>query len=220
LQAPAGYDKYGFCYRDIEGTAFHKARGKPYGDPYGPGDTIGCLIYLTDTEILRKDLIAKNPSWEGNQQKKKKSRSVNKAKELQEKQDLDDILLEGSHVVFFKNGRSQGVAFENVLKGDYYAAISLYMGAVAFVNFGTSLKYPVQMYNNTLVTYMSDLNTLAASYTTPEEPLSSIEPSTLPDNTNAITVDNQQIANVDDAKIDTDVIVADGDGDDDVITIE
>ena len=138
---------------------FHKARGKPYGEAYGAGDTIGCLIYLTEQEITRKELYKKYPEL---QKKKKKKKPVSKAKELEEKQDLEDIILEGSEVVYYKNGVCQGVAFRHVLKGNYYSAISLYMGAMAFVNFGTNLKYPVNEYNGHSVTFMSDLDTLAA----------------------------------------------------------
>lgn len=34
VQAPVGYDKYSYSYRDKEGTKFHESRGKPYGEPY------------------------------------------------------------------------------------------------------------------------------------------------------------------------------------------
>lgn len=48
----------------------------------------------------------------------------------------------GSKIIFFKNGKSQGVAFENINGGAYYPAISIYKNATISVNFGPSFKYP------------------------------------------------------------------------------
>jgi Set1/Ash2 histone methyltransferase complex subunit ASH2 len=44
--------------------------------------------------------------------------------------------------VFYKNGVSQGVAFENISAGEYAPAVSLYMGAAVTVNFGPDFLYP------------------------------------------------------------------------------
>jgi len=49
-QAPTGYDKYSYSYRDKEGTFFHQSRGKQYGDSFGCEDVIGCYIYVTSKE--------------------------------------------------------------------------------------------------------------------------------------------------------------------------
>jgi len=46
FQAPVGYDKYSYSYRDKEGTKFHQSRGSPYGVAYGVGDIIGFYIRL------------------------------------------------------------------------------------------------------------------------------------------------------------------------------
>lgn len=48
----------------------------------------------------------------------------------------------GSKILFFKNGESQGLAFENINGGAYYPAISIYKNATVSVNFGPSFKYP------------------------------------------------------------------------------
>lgn len=48
----------------------------------------------------------------------------------------------GSQIIFFKNGESQGVAFENINGGAYYPAISIFKNATVSVNFGPSFKYP------------------------------------------------------------------------------
>lgn len=50
LQAPLGYDKFGYSWRSRKGTKFHESCGKkcsPGG--YGEGDTLGFLICLPET---------------------------------------------------------------------------------------------------------------------------------------------------------------------------
>ena len=47
----------------------------------------------------------------------------------------------GSKITFFKNGVSQGVAFENLFGGDYYPAVSLYRGGRVSANFGPIFKF-------------------------------------------------------------------------------
>jgi Set1/Ash2 histone methyltransferase complex subunit ASH2 len=58
LQAPVGYDKYSFGYRDIQGSKIHNSiRIDNYGDSYHIGDVIGCYIYLDD--VIPKNNIMK-----------------------------------------------------------------------------------------------------------------------------------------------------------------
>lgn len=35
VQAPVGFDHYGYSYRDINGTKFHQSHGTDYGEGYG-----------------------------------------------------------------------------------------------------------------------------------------------------------------------------------------
>lgn len=49
LQAPLGYDKFGYSWRSRKGTKFHESHGKSYSPGYGEGDTLGCLIILPQT---------------------------------------------------------------------------------------------------------------------------------------------------------------------------
>jgi len=44
--------------------------------------------------------------------------------------------------MFFKNGVSQSVAFENIFEGTYYPAASMYMGGLLKFNFGPKFEYP------------------------------------------------------------------------------
>lgn len=46
LQAPLGYDKFGYSWRSRKGTRFHESAGKHYSSAYGEGDTLGFLIIL------------------------------------------------------------------------------------------------------------------------------------------------------------------------------
>lgn len=50
LQAPLGYDKFGYAWRSRKGTKFHQSCGKSYSAGYGEGDTLGFLIYLPEIE--------------------------------------------------------------------------------------------------------------------------------------------------------------------------
>ena len=43
-ELPVGADLYSYSYRDIDGSSVHDGYRKIYGEPYGIGDTIGCLI--------------------------------------------------------------------------------------------------------------------------------------------------------------------------------
>lgn len=46
LQAPLGYDKFGYSWRSRKGTKFHESYGKSYSSSYSEGDTLGFLICL------------------------------------------------------------------------------------------------------------------------------------------------------------------------------
>ena len=51
--------------------------------------------------------------------------------------------LPGSFMEFFKNGKSQGRAWENqIYSGEYYPCVSMYKSASVSVNFGPKFKYP------------------------------------------------------------------------------
>lgn len=49
LQAPLGYDKFGYSWRSKKGTKFHESCGKKYSTGYGEGDTLGFLIILPES---------------------------------------------------------------------------------------------------------------------------------------------------------------------------
>eukprot|EP01038_Epipyxis_sp_PR26KG_P012200 gene12200-16343_t len=58
LQAPVGFDKYSYAYRDICGSKVHDSlRIDNYGDSFGVGDIIGCYISLDDVNIITNKII-------------------------------------------------------------------------------------------------------------------------------------------------------------------
>lgn len=50
LQAPLGYDKFSYSWRNRKGTRFHQSRGKSYSGGYSEGDVLGFYIYLPKKE--------------------------------------------------------------------------------------------------------------------------------------------------------------------------
>ena len=50
LQAPVGYDRWSYAYRDIAGSKVHDSRREDRwgGEPFGPGDVVGFAIGLVD----------------------------------------------------------------------------------------------------------------------------------------------------------------------------
>ena len=81
LQAPVGYDKFSFAYRDIEGSKVHNSqRVDHYGESFGPGDVIGCYLCIAN----QTEVVGKTGQSQPTQQ---------------------------NVIRFFKNGKDQGVAF-------------------------------------------------------------------------------------------------------------
>uniref|UniRef100_A0A6G1SB82 Set1/Ash2 histone methyltransferase complex subunit ASH2 n=1 Tax=Aceria tosichella TaxID=561515 RepID=A0A6G1SB82_9ACAR len=149
LQAPLGYDQYGYSYRSRFGTKFHQAKGKVYdsGGGYGEGDVIGCMIELP---YGNKQCMTEGrhlpPSIKSTGQvvNFKKKDNNEKPKMLEEQDELPKKLkvLRGSQISFYKNGRFLGVAFQDIYRGFYYPSISLYKSCRVTVNFGPTFRYP------------------------------------------------------------------------------
>ncbi|CAH1407698.1 unnamed protein product [Nezara viridula] len=138
LQAPLGYDKFGYAWRSRKGTRFHESRGKHYSDGYGEGDTLGFLIHLPHDE---------NKSYIPVTYKDKPLVKFKSHLYYEEKDRVAEFLknltvLPGSKIVFFKNGVCQGDAFLDIYGGSYYPAVSLHKNATATINFGPHFKYP------------------------------------------------------------------------------
>lgn len=48
MQAPVGFDQFGYCYRDLEGSKVHQGAREPYAEPFVEGDVIGMLVHLPE----------------------------------------------------------------------------------------------------------------------------------------------------------------------------
>mmetsp|Transcript_16931 Transcript_16931/g.22384 ORF Transcript_16931/g.22384 Transcript_16931/m.22384 type:complete len:303 (+) Transcript_16931:76-984(+) len=130
LQAPVGYDKWSFGYRDIAGSKVHQSlRHDNYGEEYGyseeieHGDIVGFLIYLPPRPKAEADELS--PS----------------ANESSDSTNTVPNMPSTSHIRFYKNGIDQGIAYENIPEGTYYPAVSLYSGAKVRANFGPQFIY-------------------------------------------------------------------------------
>lgn len=155
LQAPLGYDYFGYSWRSRYGTKFHQARGKKFDmdGGYKEGDTLGCMIelpYGNDCRETQAHHLPKSIKTTGSMlAPKKKDQSIRTMEEIDEKPPLSAMQpLVGSKVSFYKNGRLVGVAFEDIYQGFYYPTISLYKGCTVTVNFGPDFKYPPEKYNS------------------------------------------------------------------------
>ncbi|XP_033215489.1 set1/Ash2 histone methyltransferase complex subunit ASH2 isoform X2 [Belonocnema kinseyi] len=138
LQAPLGYDKFGYCWRSRKGTRFHESRGKHYSPGYGEGDTLGFLIILPD---------AHDKSHIPNTYKDRPLVKFKSHLYYEEKDQVPEALkalkpLSDSKIIFYKNGISQGEAFLDVYRGAYFPTISIHKSATVSVNFGPNFKSP------------------------------------------------------------------------------
>lgn len=139
LQAPLGYDKFSYSWRSKKGTRFHQSIGKHYSSGYSQGDTLGFYIDLPDETETAKALP---DTYKDKALIKFKSYLYFEEKDYVDKAEKSLKPISPSKMIFYKNGSSQGLAFENLFEGIYYPAISLYKGCTVSVNFGPHFKHP------------------------------------------------------------------------------
>ncbi|KAF4663761.1 Set1/Ash2 histone methyltransferase complex subunit ASH2 [Perkinsus chesapeaki] len=130
---PLGSDCFSFAMRDIDGSKIVVARRIPYGRRrILPGDTIGCHLYIRDAPkapLRCDDGRPESSLWLTGL--------------LCDPEDPPiPSISEGSSISYSVNGDSLGVAFEDVVEGEYFPAVSLYGGAVVEANFGPAFKCP------------------------------------------------------------------------------
>lgn len=150
LHAPLGYDEFGYSYRSRSGTKFHQARGRSFDDTggYKAGDTIGCMIelpYGNDLGVTEARHLPPSIKDVGLVLAVKKN-TVTGYRVIEEKDSVrpESTLkpLPNSKIMFYKNGKFIGVAFEDIFEGFYFPTISLYKECTVVANFGPSFKYP------------------------------------------------------------------------------
>lgn len=123
-KGPCGFDKLSYGYGSKDGKVYHKSKGIPYGEPFGEaGDVIGCYIEIPKVEMPPIKYIESAFFGDDGQQYKQFTAT------------LDEKAVVGSKIVFFKNGKYQGIAFSDIMFGAYFPAISLYMNACVTVRF-------------------------------------------------------------------------------------
>lgn len=142
LQAPCGYDKFSYSWRSRKGTRFHQSRGKHYAaDSYGEGDVLGFMIHLPEPHVPKKLLP---DTFKDRPLVKFKSHLYYEEKDYVSETEKKLKPIRGSQMIMYKNGVSQGVAFEDVFEGVYYPALSLYKNSKVRMNFGPNFRCPPQ----------------------------------------------------------------------------
>jgi hypothetical protein len=111
-----GSDQNSYGYKSIDGCAIHQGIKTKYSEKYGEGDVIGCLVHMKPPKP------------------KVRNQEFNKIAQPE--------VNEGSKLIFFKNGKCLGTAFQDLKEGFYFAAISLYMNAKVRMNFGPEFEKP------------------------------------------------------------------------------
>ncbi|CAD6268851.1 unnamed protein product [Miscanthus lutarioriparius] len=101
IDMPVGCGEYGFGYRDTDGAKVHMNWRNNYGhEGYGKGDVLGFYISLPDGERYEPEVHLNNKG---------------KPFLVQGQDALARV--PGSKICYFKNGVSQGLAFEDILGG-------------------------------------------------------------------------------------------------------
>ncbi|KAF4517988.1 hypothetical protein B566_EDAN008823 [Ephemera danica] len=139
LQAPCGYDKFGYSWRSRKGTAFNESRGRHFGGPYCEGDVIGFQIILPHSDSV--NYIP--PTYKDRPLVKFKSHLYYEEKDKVQESLKNLRTLPGSRIICFKNGVCLGEAFKDVNAGAYFPSISIHKSATVSVNFGPSFKHDV-----------------------------------------------------------------------------
>ena len=127
----------------ISGRTFAK-------EGFGAGDVLGCLIDLPH--------VINNMKWNEMVKyqhrpflpKTYKDQPLIKFKSFHYFEEKDEVSkaikellpLEGSKIVFYKNGQKIGTAFENIYNGVYYPGAGLYKNISITFNFGPDFDYP------------------------------------------------------------------------------
>ncbi|KAJ3109613.1 transcription factor, contains a PHD finger motif [Phlyctochytrium planicorne] len=133
LQAPCGFDIFGYSFRNDPGTLFHES--KDYGTPneylegFHDGDVIGMMIDLPPLEVEHQKALMRRIWVEGKPYVQFRTGPLPK--------------LPGSEIRYFKNGKDLGVAFKDLYLGKYHVALSSYRGGSLTVNFGPDFTHTI-----------------------------------------------------------------------------
>ncbi len=56
LQAPVGFDAYGFCYRDVDGSKVTEGRREAYGEGYKEGDVVSVRTHIAASKLSQSQV--------------------------------------------------------------------------------------------------------------------------------------------------------------------
>ncbi|CAO3681580.1 unnamed protein product [Umbelopsis ramanniana] len=130
LDAPVGFDAYSYGYRDVTGEKLFSSVREHYGEGFEVGDVIGLLIRLPERDnsnfkspTRRRIPIAyKDALWfeEKDYRQSKEYEALANSYQQKTSKNLGVLegwnprTLEGSQIEIFKNGRSQGIMYDNL----------------------------------------------------------------------------------------------------------
>lgn len=124
LNAPVGYDAYGYGYRDKTGDKMFCSRPEKYGEPFQSGDVIGLYISLPrkkkeqfkSASRRRIPIAYKEHLWfEEKDYRPSKEMEALADPYRKDKEDYEPKILEGSSITVYKNGVNQGVMFTDLI---------------------------------------------------------------------------------------------------------
>ncbi|ELR19043.1 SPRY domain containing protein [Acanthamoeba castellanii str. Neff] len=139
LQAPVGYDGFSFAYRDKEGTIFHQSRGRTHLEPYVPEASNSGTAAAGGAASPAKLNAGADSATVGPGDTSPRATAPVPGPEEPPKPGPP---LRHTEIRFYKNGRSQGPVFVDMLPaGTYYPAASMYNSASVTFNFGPDFKY-------------------------------------------------------------------------------
>ena len=132
LQAPIGYDEFGYGFSNQHNKIFHCSRGYPVENTSHNNNeniqTVGCLLDISDLDILEDTTLDE----EIKRQIETKYPPLNFLTTYNVKQ---KILKRGT-VRFFADGKEILAArFDNIYRAKYFPTVSIYGDAVVKVNF-------------------------------------------------------------------------------------
>ncbi|KAL7319620.1 transcription factor, contains a PHD finger motif [Mucor circinelloides] len=125
LNAPVGYDAYGYAYRDKTGDKMFCSRPEKYGEPFQSGDVIGLYISIPpknkakfQSALRRRIPIAyKERFWfeEKDYRPSKEMEALADPYRKEKEDDYEPKKLHGSFITVYKNGVNQGIMFTDLI---------------------------------------------------------------------------------------------------------